>query len=577
MLPYLIQQIKTVIAARLCSASQSFILPKTIKATHWPNFSTKSHTRYSAIGIVLALTSFMSPLSYAEQQPSLAAIMTSEFAADRGNIDQALAIYRRQSFLEDAAPVFERALNLSLINESAENSLDFANAWQQQNPDHIPALFYVTHLALKAHEYELAGDKLNDILAYDPNADLSQILIGIYPTDAKAQAELLATLQQLDTNDNLSLSVMKAGLLLQTHQPKAALVNINRVLKKEPKSPAFITLKADILQALNQPNAVISFISQARRDLPDNKSLFLYQIRYLLQQGKSNTAWQLLTNDKNQVFLKDDEIKLLAGLVGIDIQHYQDADSLLLQLTQSPTYKSQAYYYLAISAERQLRTDNAILYYGKVMQPNLVLQSRQRQVALLTNQSRYDEAIASAEKLRADFDSFIPQSYILQANILTQANHPNQALALLNTAQQQLPDNTDIMFAKVMLLPDDDYTTRQRLLEDLLQIAPDNVQYQLEYAQVLVNLKQDSDTVTALLTPLINDREIGLRTRQILAQQALHHNDNAYVVTLLSDNFDIIPDVISGLLLRQAYTNIGNNQEVKRINMILRTELNYQS
>lgn len=44
---------------------------------------------------------------------------------------------------------------------------------------------------------------------------------------------------------------------------------------------------------------------------------------------------------------------------------------------------------------------------------------------------------------------------------------------------------------------------------------------------------------------------------------------------LLSDNFDIIPDVISGLLLQQAYDNLGNQNEKSRIEQILKTELHY--
>ena len=292
-------------------------------------------------------------LNQSLSQPSLYAILMAEFAADRGRIDQALATYKQQSFLADAAPVFERALGLSLQNEPPQLSLAFANAWQQQNPDHVPAIFYVTHLALKAHEYELAGEKLNQILQYDPDADLSQILLGIYPTETRDQAELLATLNRLDIKNNPSLLVMKAGLLLQFQQPKAALVAINRALKTNPKSPAFLILKADILQALSPSNQVIAFIAQARKTVPDNKALFVYQIRYMLKQGKSAQVWQQLNARANQQFLADEEIKLLAALVGIDLKKYAAADRLLKALLASPNFKDQANYYLAVSAERQ--------------------------------------------------------------------------------------------------------------------------------------------------------------------------------------------------------------------------------
>ncbi|MFK5243247.1 hypothetical protein ACI3PF_21585, partial [Lactococcus lactis] len=78
--------------------------------------------------------------------------------------------------------------------------------------------------------------------------------------------------------------------------------------------------------------------------------------------------------------------------------------------------------------ERQNLFNDAIGYYGKVMQPDLVLKARQQQIDLLISQSRIDEAIASSIKLREQFDSFAPQSYIMQANILQKNNQAAQAL-----------------------------------------------------------------------------------------------------------------------------------------------------
>ena len=194
----------------------------------------------------------------------------------------------------------------------------------------------------------------------------------------------------------------------------------------------------------------------------------------------------------------------------------------------------------------------------------------------MLSQQRYSEAIASAIKLREQFDRFTAQSYILQANILRQDNQLPQALALLNSAQTSLPENSDILFAKVQLLPEEDFAAKLRLLKELLRLSPSNMDYLLAYAQTLVNLKQNSEEVAGLLAPLVNDKEVGLKARQILAQQALHQADNAAVISLLSDNFDIIPDVISGLLLQQAYQNLGNQTEATRIEQILRNELDYQ-
>lgn len=535
------------------------------------------------MGILLAFYSsplFALPVASKQSEPSLFAVMLAEFSANRQQMPTALNLYKQQAKHENTAPVFERALNLSLEHEPIVFSLKFASDWQKENPEHVPALFYVTHLALKAHEYELAGEKLNQILKSDPNADLSQILVGIYPTQTEAQSELLSVLQHLDIKENTSLLVMKAGLLLQFQQGKQALQNIDKALKKDPKNPAFLTLKADILQSIAEPKAVVAFIQKARKALPDNKNLLLYQTRYLIQQGNNQAVWQLLNANRNQQFLQDDEIKLLAGLVGVDMQAYAQANALLLDLTKNPNYKDQAYYYLAISAERQQYINEAIEFYGKVMQLDLVLTARKKQVELLISQERFADAVVSMEKLREQFDEFVPQSYIMEASILSKANDVQKAIAVLDNAQKRLPDNTDIMFAKVLLLPDDTPQSQQRrldTLEKLVKLAPQNLEYQIEYAQALVNQKQQPQTVEDLLFPYINDTQIGIKARQILSQQSLHIGDSERVVMLLSDNFDIIPDVISGLLLAQAYENLGNLSEKNRINQILKTQLQYSA
>lgn len=508
-----------------------------------------------------------------DNSPSLYHILQAEFAADRGDIATALRLYKREAFNDNAAAVFERGLDMSIAHEPVSLSLKFAQEWQQQHPEHVPALFYVTHLALKAHDYQTAGQKLGQILAFDPDADLSQILLGIYPTEPQDQAELLTTLQKINTRDNPSLLVMKAGLLLQFNQPEQALLEINKALKKNPQSPAFMVLKADILQKLGSSDDVIKYITQARKTLPDNKSLFLYHARYLLNAGKSGEAWQLLSS--NPEFLTDDEIKLLAALVGVDSQRYTDADMLLKDLIKNPTYKDQAYYYLAISNERQRKLPQAIEYYGKVMQTDLVLNARKKQLALLLDAKRYDDAIASMVRLRKNFDDFIVPSYLMQANILQKINQTQKAFAVLDEAQKKLPDNTDIMFAKALLLPDEDYLSKRALLQNIMHLAPDNAEYRLEYAQLLVNQKTEAATVTQLMTPLINAKEVGLKARQILAQQALHQKDYPKIIALLSDNFDIEPDVISGLLLRQAYLELHDTPNVAHISNILVNQLKY--
>ena len=506
-------------------------------------------------------------------EPSLYALLDAEFAADRDDTERAVTIYKQQSFKQDATAVFERALSLSLRHENVEDSLQFAKKWQYQNPDHVPAWFYVAHLALRAHDYELAGETLNRILSYDPRADLSEILIGIYPNSDEDKRELLAALQPIDSEQNASLSVLKAGLLYQFNEPEIAIVHINRALERQPDYVPFITLRADILRKTESAEVVINYVSQARLRNPDSKSLYLYEIRYLLDLQQSEQAWQRLL-DTHERFADDAEITLLAALVSLDIEKYDKADQLLNMLAKNPAYLDQAYYYLGISAERQQRFDQAKYYLNGVMQEDLVLEARRKVVAFDLLNDNVDAAIATLEKLRKDFAIFAPDSFVLQADILWQQNESAEALRLLTRAARKYPDNEMLLFARAQLLDDkDDYVVKRTLLNHLQALDPTNPAYQLSYAQLLLTNERGSEQGLALATAIIQiryddpryDNELHLQALNVLASNALANESYQQVIDYLQTPYDVLPTLRSGTLLLRAYQGLGDNDKVEAL------------
>lgn len=514
-------------------------------------------------------SSFVTPVNTAKE-PSLYALLDAEFAIDRGEIERGIQIYKQQAFRQDATPVFERALALSLSFDDTQSSLQFATDWQQLHPDHVPAWFYVAHLALKAHDYELAGETLNRILRYDPRADLSEILIGIYPIKEQDQRDLLATLQPLDSAHNASLSVLKAGLLLKFNEPKAALLHVDQALKLQANNVPVITLKADILRKLVSPDEVLAYIEQARLRLPNRKGLYLYEIRYRLENEQSRSAWQLLL-EAHKRFKYDAEITLLAALVSLDIEEYQQANQLLNTLASNPQYLDQAYYYLGISAERQHRFNTAKDYFNAVMQEDLVLSARKKVVAFELIDNNVDAAIATLRKLRKQFEVFAPDSYIMQADILRQQGSVEKALELLTRASQRYPDNEALLFARAQLLDNqDDFIVKRTLLKHLLSLDPEDLTYQLSYAELLLTNDPNSEQGLALTGAIIDipyddpryNREHHLDALNLLASSALTNKQYAKVIDYLRTPYQVLPTLRSGVLLLRAYQGLGNEQEV---------------
>ncbi len=510
-------------------------------------------------------------LSLTKHRPSLLNVMQAEFLINRGEIDAGLQLYKQEAFKNEATTVFERALELSLLYEMPKESLAFAVKWQQQNTEHVPALFYVAHLALKAHDYNLSGKVLSEILEYDTQADLSEILIGIYPTNESDQRLLLETLLRLPKHDNPSLLVMQAGLMSQLGQPDIALLSVNRALKFKPDNAPFIVLKADILKQLQPDRQVLKFISAERKRLKSNKTLYLYEIRYRLELGETQEAHELLLQAHD--LFHDEEVTLLAALVSIDIEAYSQADDLLSALASSPAYIDQAYYYLGISAERQQKFDRAERFLSKVMQENLVLKARQKLVSIQLLQGHPDKALETLRQFSDEFNVYGPESAILQADILRQQDKLTEARNLLAEANKRYPDDTKLMFARAQLLDNEqDTALKRRLLDRLLLIDPENPDYMVASAKLLFEVGNEQDVEQSLNlaqlvlglpfdSPQFNQQNY-LAALNLLAADALSKEQYQQVVEYLEVPYDISPTLDSGIILLRAYQGLNQQDKV---------------
>ncbi len=512
--------------------------------------------------------------AFLESTPDLFVLLQAEFAADRGDPYTALTLYKAESLKQNATAVFERALGLSLQLESPKESLEFAKAWQDSNNDHIPVWFYVTHLALKAGDYGTAVQNLRLILSYDPKVDLSRIFSGIFPTNPEAQRQLFFALQSVDNDTNPSLSVLKSGLLNQMGEPKAALLYAEQAIDSEPDNLAFLTLKADMLTGAKQDKALQEFLTQAQRRTTGEtqKQLYLYHIRHLIDQGDLSGAWTLLT-EVQPLFKEDGELTLLTSLVALDTNHFAEADTLLSSLLPMPSHKNQAHYYLGISYERQGFPVSAMAHYRQVDDNEFALTATRKLVAYELAQGRPDNAINTLIQLRQRHEMFATESYTLQADILLRQNKPKEALALLNQAAADYPDDPSLLYASTMLMDDaTDYQAKLDNITHLLDFEPDNPHYQLEQARLIL-LRTPNDSATLERVRQISrtiahpdyDSQLQLQALILLATNALEQGDYQTVIDKLQTPYDVQPDIKVGTLLLRAYQGLGDDVMVQTL------------
>jgi len=410
--------------------------------------------------------------------------MVAEFALANGDIPTALHNYTVLAIRSNSTSIKQRALNIAIEQENLQSALDIARHWVVQEPKDVPAKFYLAHIALKAHEYELAAQTLNSILTLDPNADLEKILAGIMPDSEQDRNDLLNTLKASQKKDNPSILVLIAGLEAQNGHLEQALQSVNKALRKRPKVTSFILFKANLLLALGNQQEVEEWFAKSSRKNSRNLEVRLAEVRFLIKHEKAEEALEKLQK-MLLIWPNSDEALFIAGLTAIDLKDYELAEKYLIELRDSDQYQNEAYYYLAINAERKQQLETAKAYY-RLVDGNLYTVSRRNLISIYAHQERLNDALRFLTQERVNYPQHANFLYLAQAEILKKMGHKEAALSLLSEAVENLPDDPEILYAQILLL--DPFEDRNQL--DLALYAPDDWQHlQHAFPQDIQGLK----------------------------------------------------------------------------------------
>ena len=410
--------------------------------------------------------------------------MIAEFALAYGDIPTALHNYTVLAIKSNSTTIKQRALNVALEQNDLKAALDIATHWVVQEPQDVPALFYLAHISLKAHEYELAADTLNKILNIDPNADLEQILAGIAPELPEDREILLNALRSSKEKNNPSILVLIAGLEAQNGQLEQALVTINQALRKRPEVTGFILMKANLLMAQNDQLAAQQWLEKSSRKQKYNLDIRLAEVRFLVKSNQAESALKKLQGILKQ-WPDAEEALFIAGLTSIDLKQYEQAEKYLVELRYSDQYQNEAYYYLAVNAERKQHYETAKAYY-RLVDGSLYTVSRRNLVTIFEKQNQLNDALRFLTQERVNYPQHASFLYQAQAEILKKTGNKKAALALLDEAVKNLPDDPELIYAQVLLL--DPFQDREKLdqtLKHLLEIEPNSPTYLNAYAYTL--------------------------------------------------------------------------------------------
>lgn len=490
--------------------------------------------------------------------------MLAEFALAANDTATALHNYTVLAIRSNSTAVKQRALNIAIEQNDLQSALDIATHWVVQEPSDVPAKFYLAHIALKSHEYELAADVLDNILTLDPDSELERILEGISPESVEDRQNLLNTLSKSKERDNPSILMLIASLEAQNNELELALKTANKALKKRPEVTGFILLKANLLMNLGDEEATLKWFDRSSRKHRNNLEVNLAEVRYLTKLNRSEQAL-----DKLKKMIKKwpdaEEALFIAGLTSIDLKKYDLAEQYLVELRYSNHYQNDAYYYLAVNAERKQHFETAKAYY-RLVEGSLYMVSRRNLIAIYEQQDKLNDALRFLTQERVNFPQQASFLYQAQAEILKKMGNKKAALGLLKEAVKNLPEDPELLYSEVLLLdPFQDRDQLDKVLKKLLTVEPNSPTYLNAYAYTLALQNRRLDEARSYAEHALENAPDQASILDTLGYITFLQNDFGTAAKVLEKAYMLSKSVNIGVRFAKALYMQGDIEEFSKV------------
>ncbi|HEX5635504.1 MAG TPA: tetratricopeptide repeat protein, partial [Gammaproteobacteria bacterium] len=411
----------------------------------------------------------------------LYALLAGEFAGSRGDMDAATQFYVEAAGKTNDPEVASRAAHIALFAERYDDALDAIERWQDLSPDAGNEIARVRVLALlHLGEVDMVVQELPPMLLQDGKMNDMAVSSLSHILQKEADPEVaVSVLRKLDQQypQQPRLMLLRARYEVHASQLDVANTLVDGVIAQEPETGDAWLIKAQILAAQQNETAAIDAVSKAVGLRSDDTQLRLQYARMLVQRKDYNEAWQQF-NVLHEKLPDNPDVLLSLGLLSIEIGKIELANDHLQALIDKGYHSAQAHYYLGRIQQSQGKLVVAIANYERVEEGEYFLDARIRAAGLLAMTGEVDKAMVQLQGLmQASDNNQDVRLYLAQGEVLRNAERNQEALKIYDAALRDLPENTDLLYARAL--------TAEKL--DMLDVAESDLRLVLIHEPENVN------------------------------------------------------------------------------------------
>lgn len=407
---------------------------------------------------------------------TLYSLLLAEIALQRGELGLASRAYKDLLQNTKDYRVAERATQVALGAQNADEGLAAAQRWLELEPESIPARQSVAGILVNKGNLSQAKPHLQKILAAEgANVGHGFLFLNKLLNRHPNKAEVLALVQDLGKDyPNLPEARFAEARAAWTADNKPlALQALDVALSQRPDWEDAALFKVQVLQSTSSVKAA-EFYNAYLRDHPRSRDLRLAFARFLVQEKQYPEAreeFKRLSVD----FPDQADVPLAIGLLSLQLKDYDAAETYLRQaLDRGVKDDDSVRLYLGQMNEERKRWDEARQWYDAVT-GSQAFNAKIRVAGLLAHQGKLAEARSYLQGIEVSTNQQRTQVVSAEAALLRDAKRYQEAFDVLGKALEKLPNHPDLLYDYAMAA---EKLNRIEVLESslkkLIQVKPDN-------------------------------------------------------------------------------------------------------
>jgi Tfp pilus assembly protein PilF len=295
------------------------------------------------------------------------------------------------------------------------------------SPAGLDAEFADVETDLGADENVFGAHQLADRLAsYFPASPSALRVQGLAALRADDPAAAVHSLQSALAIDTRTATEAQSAHNESAHKELAQTLLRARILAgdvEEPLNAALAQLKAD--------------------DSPTNRFNYVALLMTAQRLPEATEQLEILARNPNSMAVA---LRLL-GLLEFQQGHFDAAAAKFKQLLNTGKFADDAFYYLALIADRNGDAERALRFYSQVQKGENVLAALLRAATLLHTHGAASAADELLDRLIEDEPQRAPEILTARARMYAQSSELPKAFALLEKGEMEYPDSMELHYA----------------------------------------------------------------------------------------------------------------------------------